>query len=97
MHPLTHPLPVTAHVSLLDVGYLTPARATNSGLNSKKTTRSRFFYVLIQTSFQMNAQRLIHTYTFLYTYIFVKPYVFLTCPLWFVTLVALALHLSFTS
>ncbi|MDN0546264.1 hypothetical protein FCX97_22705 [Escherichia coli] len=48
------------------------------------------------TSFQMNAQRLIHTYTFLYTYIFVKPYVFLTCPLWFVTLVALALHLSFT-
>ncbi|AUF92944.1 hypothetical protein HMPREF1617_00202 [Escherichia coli 908675] len=45
----------------------------------------------------MNAQRLIHTYTFLYTYIFVKPYVFLTCPLWFVTLVALALHLSFTS
>ena len=25
-------------------------------------TRSRFFYVLIQTSFQMNAQRLIHTY-----------------------------------
>lgn len=96
MHPLTHPLPVTAHVSLLDVGYLTPARATNSGLNSKKPTRSRF-YVLIQTSFQMNAQRLIHTYTFLYTYIFVKPYVFLTCPLWFVTLVALALHLSFTS
>ncbi len=85
MHPLTHPLPVTEHVSLLDVGYLTPARATNSGLN-----------VLIQTSFQMNAQRLIHTYTFLYTYIFVKPYVFLTCPLWFVTLVALALHLSFT-
>ncbi len=43
MHPLTHPLPVTAHVSLLDVGYLTPARATNSGLNSKKPTRSRFF------------------------------------------------------
>ncbi len=35
MHPLTHPLPVTEHVSLLDVGYLTPARATNSGLNSK--------------------------------------------------------------
>lgn len=96
MHPLTHPLPVTEHVSLLDVGYLTPARATNSGLNSKKPTRSRFFYVLIQTSFQMNAQRLIHTYTFLYTYIFVKPYVFLTYPLWFVTLVALALHLSFT-
>lgn len=44
MHPLTHPLPVTEHVSLLDVGYLTPARATNSGLNSKKKpTRSRFF------------------------------------------------------
>ena len=35
MHPLTHPLPVTEHVSLLDVGYLTPARATNSGLNGK--------------------------------------------------------------
>ncbi|EGI8864606.1 hypothetical protein AAEU23_001095 [Escherichia coli] len=97
MHPLTHPLPVTAHAPLLDVGILTPARATNSGLESKKPTQSRFFYVLIQTSFQMNAQRLIHTYTFLYTYIFVKPYVFLTCPLWFVTLVALALHLSFTS
>lgn len=94
MHPLTHPLPVTEHVSLLDVGYLTPARATNSGLNSKKTDAKSVFYVLIQTSFQMNAQRLIHTYTFLYTYIFVKPYVFLTCPLWFVTLVAL--HLSFT-
>lgn len=31
MHPLTHPLPVTAHASLLDVGILTPARATNSG------------------------------------------------------------------
>ena len=97
MHPLTHPLPVTAHVSLLDKNSLTPARATNSGLESKKPTQSRFFYVLIQTSFQMNAQRLIHSYTFLYTYIFVKPYVFLTCPLWFVTLVALALHLSFTS
>ena len=97
MHPLTHPLPVTAHVSALDDGYLTPVRSTNSGLESKKPTQSRFFYVLIQTSFQMNAQRLIHTYTFLYTYIFVKPYVFLTCPLWFVTLVALALHLSFTS
>lgn len=97
MHPLTHPLPVTAHVSLLDVGYLTPARATNSGLNSKKTDAKSVFLRLIQTSFQMNAQRLIHTYTFLYTYIFVKPYVFLTCPLWFVTLVALALHLSFTS
>lgn len=96
MHPLTHPLPVTAHVSLLDVGYLTPARATNSGLNSKKTD-AKSVLRLIQTSFQMNAQRLIHTYTFLYTYIFVKPYVFLTCPLWFVTLVALALHLSFTS
>ena len=96
MHPLTHPLPVTEHVSLLDVGYLTPDRATNSGLESKKPTQSRFFYVLIQTSFQMNSQLKIHTYTFLYTYIFVKPYVFLTCPLWFVTLVALALHLSFT-
>ncbi len=31
MHPLTHPLPVTAHVSLLDVGYLTPARASVNG------------------------------------------------------------------
>ena len=96
MHPLTHPLPVTAHVSLLDVGYLTPARATNSGLNVKKPTRSRFLRP-DSDLLQMNAQRLIHTYTFLYTYIFVKPYVFLTCPLWFVTLVALALHLSFTS
>lgn len=28
MHPLTHPLPVTAHVSLLDDDYLTPARAS---------------------------------------------------------------------
>lgn len=43
MHPLTHPLPVTAHVSLLDVGYLTPARATNSGLNSKKTDAKSVF------------------------------------------------------
>ena len=62
MHPLTHPLPVTAHAPLLDVGILTPARATNSGLESKKPTRSRFFYVLIQTSFQMNTQLKIHTY-----------------------------------
>ena len=62
MHPLTHPLPVTAHVPLLDNGILTPARATNSGLGSKKPTQSRFFYVLIQTSFQMNTQLLIHTY-----------------------------------
>ncbi|AIF96047.1 hypothetical protein SS17_4529 [Escherichia coli O157:H7 str. SS17] len=44
------------------MGILTPARATNSGLESKKPTQSRFFYVLIQTSFQMNSQRLIHTY-----------------------------------
>ncbi len=43
MHPLTHPLPVTEHVSLLDVGYLTPARATNSGLNSKKTDAKSVF------------------------------------------------------
>lgn len=28
MHPLTHPLPVTAHTPLLDVGILTPARAS---------------------------------------------------------------------
>lgn len=28
MHPLTHPLPVTAHVSLLDKNSLTPARAS---------------------------------------------------------------------
>ena len=27
MHPLTHPLPVTAHALLLDNGILTPARA----------------------------------------------------------------------
>ncbi|MBB2297556.1 MULTISPECIES: hypothetical protein [unclassified Escherichia] len=46
----------------LDVGILTPARATNSGLESKKPTQSRFFYVLIQTSFQMNSQLKIHTY-----------------------------------
>ncbi len=62
MHPLTHPLPVTAHAPLLDVGILTPTRATNSGLESKKPTQSRFFYVLIQTSFQMNTQLKIHTY-----------------------------------
>ncbi|EFE8355174.1 hypothetical protein FZ026_00305 [Escherichia coli] len=93
MHPLTHPLPVTAHVSLLDVGYLTPARATNSGLNSKKTDAKSVF--LRPDSDLLSNE--CPTYTFLYTYIFVKPYVFLTCPLWFVTLVALALHLSFTS
>ena len=53
MHPLTHPLPVTAHALLLDNGILTPARATNSGLESKKPTQSRFFYVLIQTRLNM--------------------------------------------
>lgn len=31
MHPLTHPLPVTAHVPLLDNGILTPARASVNG------------------------------------------------------------------
>ncbi|ELO6105689.1 hypothetical protein ACSGMW_001977 [Escherichia coli] len=31
MHPLTHPLPVTAHASLLDVDNLTPARASVNG------------------------------------------------------------------
>ena len=31
MHPLTHPLPVTAHVPLLDNGILTPARAPVNG------------------------------------------------------------------
>ncbi|MEB6862510.1 hypothetical protein NA727_19360, partial [Escherichia coli] len=46
----------------LDKNSLTPARATNSGLESKKPTQSRFFYVLIQTSFQMNSQLKIHTY-----------------------------------
>ncbi|EFO1266725.1 hypothetical protein DXV38_01200 [Escherichia albertii] len=35
MHPLTHPLPVTVHTPLLDVGILTPARASVNG-----TTRS---------------------------------------------------------
>ena len=49
-------------IELLDKNSLTPARATNSGLESKKPTQSRFFYVLIQTSFQMNSQLKIHTY-----------------------------------
>ena len=31
MHPLTHPLPVTAHVSLLDKNSLTPTRASVNG------------------------------------------------------------------
>lgn len=31
MHPLTHPLPVTAHASLLDKNSLTPARASVNG------------------------------------------------------------------
>ncbi|GCT36249.1 hypothetical protein HmCmsJML014_02563 [Escherichia coli] len=45
MHPLTHPLPVTEQVSLLDVGYHTPASATNSGLNNKKTDVKTVFFV----------------------------------------------------
>ena len=49
-------------IDALDNGILTPASATNSGLESKKPTQSRFFYVLIQTSFQMNSQLKIHTY-----------------------------------
>ena len=53
MHPLTHPLPVTAHALLLDNGILTPARATNSGLESKKPTQSRFFYIRIRTRLNM--------------------------------------------
>ena len=78
MHPLTHPLPVTAHVSLLDKNSLTPARASvngttrtsdqdfesvyahcqsenasNSGLESKKPTQSRFFYIRIRTRLNM--------------------------------------------
>ncbi len=43
MHPLTHPLPVTAHALLLDNGILTPASATNSGLESKKTDAKSVF------------------------------------------------------
>ena len=31
MHPLTHPLPDTAHVALLDKNSLTPARASVNG------------------------------------------------------------------
>ncbi|GDG98175.1 hypothetical protein BvCmsOUNP005_03346 [Escherichia coli] len=53
MHPLTHPLPVTAHALLLDNGILTPASATNSGLESKKPTQSRFFYIRIRTRLNM--------------------------------------------
>ncbi|PSY63101.1 hypothetical protein C7B16_19445 [Escherichia sp. 20412-1] len=49
-------------IDALDDDYLTPTRATNSGLESKKPTQSRFFYVLIQTSFQINTQLLIHTH-----------------------------------
>ncbi|EKR6161035.1 hypothetical protein P8R29_000475 [Escherichia coli] len=40
MHPLTHPLPVTAHVPLLDVGILTPARASVNG--TTRTTDQDF-------------------------------------------------------
>ncbi len=40
MHPLTHPLPVTAHALLLDNGILTPAQ-------------SRFFYIRIRTRLNM--------------------------------------------
>ncbi len=40
MHPLTHPLPVTAHVSLLDVGYLTPARASVNGTTRTSDPRT---------------------------------------------------------
>ncbi len=36
MHPLTHPVPVTEPLTYLDVGYLTPARANNSGLKKQK-------------------------------------------------------------
>jgi len=57
MHPLTHPLPVTAHALLLDDGILTPAKATNSGLESKKPTQSRFFYIRIRTRLGTAATR----------------------------------------
>lgn len=40
MHPFTHPLPVTAHVPLLDVGNLTPARASVNG--TTRTTDQDF-------------------------------------------------------
>ncbi|AXM04291.1 hypothetical protein DKG79_20720 [Escherichia fergusonii] len=40
MHPLTRPLPVTAHASLLDVGNLTPARASVNG--TTRTTDQDF-------------------------------------------------------
>ena len=54
MHPLTHPLPVTAHVSLLDKNSLTPARATNSGLeNTKKPDyQSGFFVPVVRLYFR---------------------------------------------
>ena len=50
MHPLTHPLPVTAHVSLLDKNSLTPARASVNGTTRtsesgrKKTDFASVFY-----------------------------------------------------
>lgn len=60
MHPLTHPLPVTAHVSLLDKNSLRPEPPT---LGWKvKTDAKSVFYVLIQTPFQINTQLLIHTH-----------------------------------
>lgn len=40
MHPLTHPLPVTAHVSLLDKNSLTPTRASDNG--TTRTTDQDF-------------------------------------------------------
>ncbi|CTU63223.1 hypothetical protein [Escherichia albertii] len=40
MHPLTHPLPVTAHTPLLDDDYLTPARASVNG--TTRTTDQDF-------------------------------------------------------
>lgn len=40
MHPLTHPLPVTAHALLLDNGILTPVRASVNG--TTRTTDQDF-------------------------------------------------------
>ncbi|HAM4255103.1 TPA: hypothetical protein IBV84_000728 [Escherichia coli] len=45
MHPLTHPLPVTVHVSLLDDDYLTPARASVNGTTLLTRTLKAFMRI----------------------------------------------------
>lgn len=63
MHPLTHPLPVTAHVSLLDKNSLTPARASVNGTTRTSDQDFESVYVHCQSEKPLPRAQ-VHTLSF---------------------------------